>query len=104
MCETCTPISSMWPTTISVGPPAVPETRAYEEPTLSDPTSVANSAQPSRQTLAGSVSWPDGPAALIRRWSSSGVGTARRLVVPQQAPQDVLQDPTVEEIVLLLGR
>ncbi len=56
MWVTWTPISSMWPTTISERPSAVPLTRANDEPTTSLPTSSAHGVHPSRHTRAGSVS------------------------------------------------
>ena len=58
---TISPISSMWPTIASTGPPAVPTTRATVEPTVSWVTS-ANSAQASRNTVAG---------ALLTSWRST---------------------------------
>src|SRR5689334_24973919 len=76
MCETCSPISSMWPTIASFGPPPVPGTRANDEPRWSDPTSAAKPAHPSRHAFAAAVSCPEGPAAVRRLVSSSGTGIA----------------------------
>ena len=99
----------MWPTTISVGPSAVPGTRANEEPIWSLPTSAANSLHQSRQTRAGSVSRPDGPTAVSRFSSSLGIDTSAEgypFCGPglRQLPQHVLQDAAVVEVALLLGR
>src|ERR1700760_1933177 len=69
----------MWPTTATVGPPAVPATRAHDDPTLSAPTSVAKVAQYSRHTRAGVVSCPEGPGAVKSRSRRSGAGTSERL-------------------------
>ena len=130
MWVTWTPISSMWPTTISDLPSAVPSTRANDEPTTSLPTSSAKSAQPSRHTWAGAVSWPEGPPARSRivsrqvgRGDAHGRDTDRsgrsagrapparwrhtRPVMseaPQQLPQHVLEDAAVVEVPLLLRR
>ncbi len=77
MCVTCTPISSMWPITASVGPPAWggrDGTRTTDDPTRSARTSSEKVLAASRQTFAGAVSWPDGPAARSSLSSSSGTG------------------------------
>ncbi len=52
-------------------------TRANDDPTRSPPTSAANSPHHSRQTRAGSVSCPEGPVAVSRRWRNSGIGTGQ---------------------------
>src|SRR5947209_14066578 len=75
MCETCSPISSMWPTIASVRPSEVPEMRANEEPRWSEPTSAANAEHASRQIRAASVSCPEGPDAVRRCCRNSGAGT-----------------------------
>src|SRR5581483_10903743 len=76
------PISSMWPTIASVGPPATPATRACDEPTLSTPTSAAHCEQPSLHARAASVSLPDGPLASRIDRSSSGIAIARNPTGP----------------------
>ena len=70
----------MWPTTATVGPPAVPATRANEEPTRSPPTSWANREQYSRHTCAGRDSWPEGPGAVRSFVSSSGIGMSTKAI------------------------
>ena len=72
MCETISPISSMWPTIASVGPPAVPGTRAQTDPMTSVTTS-ANAEAASRNTPAGAVSYPDGPWAVSSERSTGGI-------------------------------
>ena len=73
MFVTAMPISSMWPTIASVGASFSPaRTRANDEPSVSEVTS-ANVAAASRQTLAASSSWPDGPEAVRSAVRSSGV-------------------------------
>ena len=74
-CVTTTPISSMWPTTASDGPPAVPGTRTHELPRTSDETSPTGAAA-SRHTAATARSCPEGPGVVSRRSSSSGSGMA----------------------------
>ncbi len=74
MCVIEIPISSMWPITASVGPEPGP-TRAKEVPSVS-PCTAANAAAASRQTRAAGSSAPEGPTAVRRSWSSSGIATA----------------------------
>ena len=76
-CVTTALISSMWPTTASDGPPAVPGTRTHELPSTSDETSPTGAAA-SRHTAATARSCPEGPGVVSRRSSSSGRGMAGR--------------------------
>ena len=55
MCVTISPISSMWPTTATTGPPPVPATRAVLELRVSAST-AANLSAWERQTAAGASS------------------------------------------------
>jgi hypothetical protein len=66
MCVTCSPISSMWPASITRGdPPGL--VVANELPFTSTRTSCANFSASSRQTRAARTSKPEGPAASRRR-------------------------------------
>src|SRR5438093_269124 len=69
------PISSTWPTSAQLGPPAAPTTRAKLVPTVS-PQTAANAPAASRQTAAARSSRPDGPGARSRSFSNGGSDTA----------------------------
>ena len=73
-----TPISSMWPTSASVGAPSPARTRANDVPSVSEVTS-ANAAAASRQMRAGSSSWPEGPEAVRSAVRSSGAAIGLRI-------------------------
>src|SRR5437870_2243900 len=62
----------MCPTTASSGPSLVPGTRTHDEPSTSLDTGP-NARAASRHASAASVSWPDGPGAVSRRSSVSGI-------------------------------
>src|SRR5919202_1773999 len=98
MWVTTRPISSMWPISASRGPPAVPGTRATDDPSVSLET-AAKAAAASRHTVAGAPSWPEGPGALSSPRRTSGIATSVR----EQLAEHVGQDSAVAEVLGLLG-
>ena len=92
---TAKPISSMWPTSASVGAPSPERTRANDVPSVSLVTS-ANAPAASRQIRATGSSCPEGPAAVRSSRSRSGIGTltysAVRRMYQQFDEQDIAQD------------
>src|SRR5690242_9282483 len=99
---TISPISSMWPTTATVGPSPVPATRATVEPTESYSISAPNAAAASRKTAAGACSYPDGPGAVRSLRNESGSGMKPGRLLREQLPQHVRQDAAVPEVLDLL--
>src|SRR5256885_646850 len=85
------PISSTWPTSAQLGPPAAPTTRAKLVPTVSPQTS-AKAPAASRQTAAARSSRPDGRGAFLREAVGRGrlgrysfVGSGSRIVYANEA-------------------
>ena len=72
----------MCPTIASVGPSAVPLTRAVDDPSASDETS-ANASPALRHTAAAGASCPDGPGVVSNSRRRSGIGTARQITLTQ---------------------
>ena len=84
MCVTISPISSMWPTTATVAPPAVPGTRAVELPMTSPRTSSVNA----RGRLAegrGRGGLVAGRAGRGQQGAAGRAGSTWRLTLPRGA-------------------
>src|ERR1043165_521955 len=67
---TITPISSMWPSSMIVGPP-LGLTSAMLLPATSEVTTSAKVPASSRQTRAAGPSKPDGPGVSSRRFRNA---------------------------------
>src|SRR3954453_19312147 len=80
MWVTIRPISSMWPTTATSGPSAVPSTRATLEPMTSPATFSEKRPAASRQTRAAGCSYPEGPGVVSSVRRISGIAMARKTI------------------------